>query len=205
VATKANAKRNRKLNPPDRSEWITARESAALIGYNEAYIRRLANEGRVESQKVASALLVSRASLLAYKAAMDELGTKRFSKTRSERYPLRNKGVATQRAVKEAPSEMPYVANAELRVRSVFDLPFMSKEELSARNEAARALLRSWREETGEAAQDQIETGKLLMKSLSEDGLQFHTFPEWQDDEGDDPAEDDSLIDAGHTTESPRR
>jgi len=197
------AKRNRKLDPPDRSEWITARESAALIGYNEAYIRRLANEGRIESQKVASALLVSRASLLAYKAAMDELGTKRFSKTRSDRYTPRNKGDATKRAVKEVPSDVSYVG--ELRVRSVFDLPFMSKEELRARNEAARMLLRSWREETGEAAQDQIETGKLLMKSLSENGLRFHTSPEWKDNEGDDPAEDDSPIDAAHTTESPRR
>jgi len=176
VATKANAKRNRKLDPPDRSAWITARESAALIGYNEAYVRRLANEGRVESQKVASALLVSRASLLAYKAAMDELGTKRFSKTHSERYTPRNKGIATKRAVKEVPSVVPYVA--ELRVRSVFELPFMSKEELSARNEAARALLNELASATGEEADDQRETGKLLLSALAGSRLQFHTFPE---------------------------
>lgn len=197
------AKPNRKLDPPDRREWITAREGAVLIGYNEAYIRRLANEGRIESQKVASALLVSRASLLAYKAAMDALGTKRFSKTRSKRYTSPIRGDATKRTVKEASRDVPHVA--ELQMRSVFDLPFMSKEELRARNEAAIALLSAWQAETGEDAQDQIETGQLLMKSLRENGLRFHTFPEWQDDEGDDTEKDDFETEPENVTEKARQ
>lgn len=196
-------KRDRKPAPLDLNEWITVREGAALTNYNEAYVRHLARVGHVESRKVASALLLSRSSLLAYKSEMDALGTKRFSKTRAKRYPPMAKGRAAKRAVKEVAGGAPYTA--ELQVRSVFDLPFMSKEELRARNEAAIALLKSWREETGEALQDQFETGELLMKSLSENGLRFHTFPEWKDDEGDSAEEDDSMIEPENDTESSRR
>lgn len=185
------AKRKKGATLPERDEWITAREGAALTGYNEAYLRYLAAQGRIASQKVASAVLLSKSSLLAYKSVMDTLGTKRFSKTRAKRYSSAAQSGVSQHAVREAAGAVSDAA--EFQVRSVFDLPFMSEEELRARNEAAIALLRSWREETGEAAQDQIETGKLLMESLRTDGLRFHTFPEWQDDEGD-------KIEGGHAT-----
>jgi hypothetical protein len=173
-------KRKRKPTPLDLGEWITAREGVAMTGYNEAYIRHLAHEGYVESRKVASALLLSRASLLAYKTGMDALGTKRFSKTRSKRYPSKTKGDATVRAVKEASSNVPY--EAKLQVRSIFDLPFISKKELRARNEAARALLNELASATDEEAEDQRETGKLLIKALAGPRLQFHTFPELGDE-----------------------
>lgn len=175
------ARRKRNPAPLDLSEWMTAREGAALTGYNEAYIRHLARDGHVESRKVASALLVSRASLLAYKAEMDALGTKRFSKTRAKRHPSKRKAGATKRAVEDGASETPYPV--ELRLRTVFDLPFMSKEELRARNEAAIALLDELANATGEEAEDQRETGELLMKALAGPRLQFHTFPEFEEPE----------------------
>lgn len=178
------AKSKRMPTLPNRAEWITAKEGAALINYNAAYIRHLASEGCIESQKVASSLLVSRPSLLAYKAAMDALGTKRFSKTRSKRYPSKTKNKATRRSVKEALSQTAYAT--DLQVRSIFDLPFMSEEELRARNEAAIALLDELASATGEEAEEQRETGALLMKALAGPRLQFHTFPELEEEPEDE-------------------
>ncbi|MCS6846102.1 MAG: hypothetical protein RMN52_00130 [Anaerolineae bacterium] len=167
------AERNRSAQLPDRDEWITAREGAALTGYNEAYLRHLAAQGRIASQKIAAAVLLSKSSLLAYKSAMDALGTKRFSKTRAKLGSPATRSGVPQHTLREAAGSALYAA--EFQVRSIFDLPFMSKEELRARNEAAIALLKELASATGEEAEDQRETGKLLMKALAGPRLLFHT------------------------------
>lgn len=170
------AKSKRSAQLPDRDEWITAREGAALTGYNEAYLRHLAAQGRIVSQKVAVAVLLSKSSLLAYKSAMDALGTKRFSKTRAKLDSSATRSRMPRHTLREAVGGASYAA--EFQVRSIFELPFMSEEELRARNEAAIALLEELASATGEEAEDQRETGKLLMKVLAGPRLLFHTFPD---------------------------
>jgi hypothetical protein len=64
--------------------WISTSEGAVLTDYSEAYIRWLANQGRVEARKIGRDWLVNRESLLAHKAQMDMLGEQRHNPWRDE-------------------------------------------------------------------------------------------------------------------------
>lgn len=48
--------------------WITTEEAAELAEYTAYYIRKLAQEGKIEAEKVGRDWLVNRESLLEYKA-----------------------------------------------------------------------------------------------------------------------------------------
>lgn len=64
--------------------WVTTREAAALTGYDPAYIRVLAKQGKVEGFKAGRDWLVSRESVLAYKAQMDRLGPQKHNPWRED-------------------------------------------------------------------------------------------------------------------------
>jgi excisionase family DNA binding protein len=64
--------------------WITTDEAATLTGYSRAYIRRLANHGRVEARKIVRDWLISRQSLLAHKTRMETLGDQRHNPWRED-------------------------------------------------------------------------------------------------------------------------
>ena len=64
--------------------WISTSEGAVLTDYSEAYIRWLANQGRVEARKIGRDWLVNRESLLAHKEQMDILGEQRHNPWRDE-------------------------------------------------------------------------------------------------------------------------
>jgi excisionase family DNA binding protein len=63
--------------------WLTVAHAADLTGYNPQYIRRLLRAGDVTGQKMGRAWLVSRDSLLAHQARMQDAGR---HKTRPRRY-----------------------------------------------------------------------------------------------------------------------
>ncbi len=62
--------------------WLTTNQAAALTGYAPAYIRVLAKQGKVEGFKAGRDWLVSRESVLAYKAQMDRLGPQKHNPRR---------------------------------------------------------------------------------------------------------------------------
>lgn len=64
--------------------WITTRAAAELSGYTVVYIRRLIRKGRVEATRAGRDWLVNRSSLLAYKAWMEALGTRKYTPRRKE-------------------------------------------------------------------------------------------------------------------------
>jgi excisionase family DNA binding protein len=64
--------------------WINTEQAEALTGYASAYLRRLANRGRVEAHKVGRDWLINQESLLAYKARMDALGNQRHNPWRED-------------------------------------------------------------------------------------------------------------------------
>jgi len=55
--------------------WVNTLQAAEVSGYTVQHIRRLATWGKVVGKQVGRAWLIDRASLLAYKVAMDRLGT----------------------------------------------------------------------------------------------------------------------------------
>jgi len=62
---------------------ITVSEAAALTGYSERHIRRLAKEKRIEARQVGEWLyLVGRESLLAYVEKMKALGNEKHAPNR---------------------------------------------------------------------------------------------------------------------------
>ena len=63
---------------------MTTREAAELTGYDPAYIRVLAKQGKVEGFKAGRDWLVSRESVLAYKAQMDRLGPQKHNPWRED-------------------------------------------------------------------------------------------------------------------------
>jgi len=65
-------------------EWITTNLAQALTGYSQAYMRQLAQRGRVEARKVGRDWLVNRESLLEYKLAMDRLGSQKHNPWRDD-------------------------------------------------------------------------------------------------------------------------
>jgi excisionase family DNA binding protein len=59
--------------------WITTSTAETLTNYAQAYLRRLANQGRIEARKVGRDWLINQESLLAYKREMDSLGDQRHN------------------------------------------------------------------------------------------------------------------------------
>lgn len=72
------------MNEPIAQGWITMAEAAGLSGYSPAYVRRLANRGRIEGRKVGNGWLIKKQSLEAYKARMDGLGAGKHSPWRAD-------------------------------------------------------------------------------------------------------------------------
>jgi excisionase family DNA binding protein len=64
--------------------WINTEQAQVLTGYASAYLRRLANQGRVEARKVGRDWLINQESLLAYKTQMDALGDQRHNPWRKD-------------------------------------------------------------------------------------------------------------------------
>jgi len=46
--------------------WVDTKKAAEISGYRRAYIRQLANEGRIEAEKIADVWVINRESLLHY-------------------------------------------------------------------------------------------------------------------------------------------
>ncbi len=46
--------------------WLTVHEASQLSGYSVQYMRRLLNQGKIESRKFATIWQVSKSALLAY-------------------------------------------------------------------------------------------------------------------------------------------
>ena len=47
-------------------EWISTSEGAKLTGYSQEYIRKMARDGTIESQKIGYTTVISKQSLLEY-------------------------------------------------------------------------------------------------------------------------------------------
>ena len=109
----------------NRSEWITIKEAAALSGFSEARIRRMARLGRLETRKIAASLLVKRGSI--------------SRRAEDDRRSIKRRSPECSRAEAMPADYDPLIAGA-------FDL---SAEERRARNERLREALARWeREET---------------------------------------------------------
>jgi hypothetical protein len=67
------------MTEPIAEGWINTEQAETLTGYAAAYLRRLANQSRVEARKVGRDWLINQESLLAYKAQMDALGDQRHN------------------------------------------------------------------------------------------------------------------------------
>jgi excisionase family DNA binding protein len=63
-----------KRGGPTFDGWVTIAEAAALSGYSPAYVRQLANRGRIDGHKVGRDWLIERESLEAYRQQMEALG-----------------------------------------------------------------------------------------------------------------------------------
>jgi hypothetical protein len=72
------------MSEPISQGWINTEQAEALTGYASAYLRRLANQGRVEARKVGRDWLINQESLLAYKQEMDSLGGQRHNPWRGD-------------------------------------------------------------------------------------------------------------------------
>jgi len=63
-------------------EWATIEDAAALSGYSEEYLRRLAREDKVRAFKAGRDWLLHRTALLEYRAHMFSLGAARYDPRR---------------------------------------------------------------------------------------------------------------------------
>jgi excisionase family DNA binding protein len=72
------------MNEPVAQGWLTTDDAGMLTGYSSPYLRRLANQGRVEARKVGRDWLINQESLLAYKAQMNALGSQRHNPWRED-------------------------------------------------------------------------------------------------------------------------
>jgi excisionase family DNA binding protein len=72
------------MSEPIAEGWINTEQAEALAGYASAYLRRLANQGRIEARKVGRDWLINQESLLAYKHEMDSLGDQRHNPWRKD-------------------------------------------------------------------------------------------------------------------------
>lgn len=63
-------------------EWVTTDQAARLSGYSTAYMRQLAQRGRVTAIKVGRDWLINRAELLQFAREMEALGLEKHSPKR---------------------------------------------------------------------------------------------------------------------------
>jgi hypothetical protein len=87
------------MTEPITRGWITTDKAEIATGYDRAYLRWLANRGRIEARKIGRDWLINQESLLAYKARMDVLGAQRHSPWRQD---LAEQGRGRQRTEMEA-------------------------------------------------------------------------------------------------------
>jgi excisionase family DNA binding protein len=64
--------------------WVTTGEAAELTGYSDAYVRWLANQGRIRAHKVGRDWLVNLEDVMSHKAQMDALGEQRHNPWRED-------------------------------------------------------------------------------------------------------------------------
>jgi len=67
------------MSEPITEGWVDTRTAAELTGYTAAYMRQLALGDKIVARKVGRDWLIERASLLAYKARMERLGTEKHN------------------------------------------------------------------------------------------------------------------------------
>ena len=72
------------MSEPVTQGWVDIKTAAELSGYSVPYIRQLAQRGRIEARKIGRDWLIERASLLAYKAQMDRLGSEKHNPWRED-------------------------------------------------------------------------------------------------------------------------
>jgi len=63
------------MSEPIAQGWVSTKEAAKLTEYTADYVRQLIKRDHITAHKVGRDWLVSLASLLAYKAQMDSLGS----------------------------------------------------------------------------------------------------------------------------------
>ena len=64
-------------------DWLTVKEACELSGYHADHIRELLRDGRIDGRKWGTAWMVSKESLLQYKAEAQGSGKKRGPKKRA--------------------------------------------------------------------------------------------------------------------------
>ena len=146
-----------KSEASDRDEWVTVQEASHFTAYHPEYIRQLTRAGTVMSRKIATTILISRASLAQYKLEMDAMGSKRFSK----------------RLAKERQQKSQATPKFELTVAlsRMVESPPNGARELHARNLAVIQFLDELASVTGQEAVEQRAAGHELVKKLDEDRL----------------------------------
>ena len=153
-----NAPPNQTNEPPSRDKWLTVKEAAGVTAYHPEHVRQLTRDGVIVSRKVSASILISLDSLLKYKASMDELGSKRYSKRLA-----RNRRMKPQKESKTSSEQSPIEQVGTAAARQSAEL------NMQARYQAVIALLDQLSNATGAEAAEQRETGRYLMQSLDED------------------------------------
>ena len=82
------------MTAPTIDGWITTDKAQALSGYNRAYVRWLANHGKVEAFKVGRDWLINQESLLMHITEMNSLGEQKHNPWRRD---LAQRGRGRQR------------------------------------------------------------------------------------------------------------
>jgi len=67
-------------------EWITTNEAVDATGYSAEYLRQMARENKVETQKFAGRWLFNEDNLLDHKHKMDALGRKKHALWQNREY-----------------------------------------------------------------------------------------------------------------------
>ena len=62
---------------PDIDEYVTVTQAAAAVGFSRKWVRELAARGKVPSTRKARLILVHLPSLVAYRAEMAAMGTRK--------------------------------------------------------------------------------------------------------------------------------
>jgi excisionase family DNA binding protein len=64
--------------------WLPTAAAAALTGYTSGYLRKLANQGRLQARKVGRDWQIQRESLQTYAEHMENLGSQRHNPWRTD-------------------------------------------------------------------------------------------------------------------------
>ena len=150
-----------KSEASDRDEWVTVQEASHFTAYHPEYIRQLTRAGTVMSRKIATTILVSRASLTQYKLGMDAMGSKRFSKRLAKE---------RQQQSQHKPQVTPKVELVAAAER-IAESHASEESELHAKNLAVIQFLDALASATGQEAVEQQAVGRELVKKLDADRL----------------------------------